>query len=94
MMFTVSRPPATWSSVASCRASCGGQLSPTRTAASSRMRVVSAAMAAAKAVVSIPSAYPDGSRMLSKPFRSARSTRSRQCSQLDASAGSGTPKNS
>ena len=50
MMFTFNRPPEIWSSVAICRASCGGQLSPTRTAMSNLIRLVSAAIALAKAL--------------------------------------------
>jgi len=50
--------------------------------------------APANAIESIPSWYPDGSRTLSKPPASARSTMSRQCSYELASDGSGTPRNS
>ena len=54
MMLTVSRPPMAWSSVASCRASCGTTISQQRIAISLRI-VVSGATAAAKTVLSMPS---------------------------------------
>ena len=56
MMLIVSRPPSMRSSVASWRASCGGNISPQRTATSSRMREVSGATPPAKATLSMPSA--------------------------------------
>ena len=54
MMLTVSRPPSIWSSVASCRASCGAHISPIRTATSSCMRRSTGAMPAAKPTESMP----------------------------------------
>ena len=54
-MLTVSRPPSSRSMVAIWRASCGGQVSPIRTAINSAMRLSIGAIAAAKAVVSMPS---------------------------------------
>lgn len=85
--------PRIRSSVAMRRASCGGQSSPMRVAQSNFIRRTWVATAAAKAVVSSPSSYPEGSRILSKPPSSARITMLRQCSQLDWSWGSGTPRN-
>ena len=55
-MLTVSRPSSIWSIVASWRASCGGHISPIRTATSSCIRRSSGAIAAANAIESIPSA--------------------------------------
>ena len=62
MMLTVRRPfpeasaPSSRSIVAIWRASWGGQVSPIRTAISSAIRWSIGAIAAAKAVVSMPSA--------------------------------------
>jgi hypothetical protein len=94
MMLMHNRPSANWSIVASWRANCGNHISPIRTASSRLMCSVWVAIAAANAVESMPSVYPDGSSTLSKPLRSAVPTMSEQCSQLLASAGSGTPRNS
>ena len=58
------------------------------------MRRVWVATAAAKATLSMPRAYPEGSRMLSYPEDSAATVMARQCSQLLARPGSGTPRNS
>ena len=52
----VSRPSSIWSMVASWRASCGGHISPMRTASSSCMRRSSGAMPAANATESMPMA--------------------------------------
>ena len=54
MMLIVSRPPSIWSMVASWRASCGGHISPIRTATSSRIRRSSGAIPAANAIESMP----------------------------------------
>ena len=65
MMLIVKRPCAIWSMVASWRASWGSHISPMRTASSRLICSVCVAMAAANAVESMPSAYPDGSSTLS-----------------------------
>ena len=93
-MLIVSRPPVIWSMVANWRANCGAHISPIRTATNNWMRRVSVAMAEAKATESMPIAYPEGSSRLSKPPSSARNAIPRQCSQLDRSAVSATPRNS
>ncbi len=54
MMLIVRRPSSIWSIVASCRASCGGHISPIRTATSSCIRRSSGAIPAANAIGSIP----------------------------------------
>ena len=54
-MLTVSRPPSIRSSVASWRASWGGHISPQRMAARRRMALICGAIAAPKAIESIPS---------------------------------------
>jgi hypothetical protein len=80
--------------VASWRASCGGHISPIRTATRSCIRRSSGAIPAANATESMPIVYPEGSSRLSYPACSAASAMSRQCSQLDCSRTSGTPRNS
>ena len=93
-MLIVSRPPANWSIEANWRANCGNHISPMRTASNRLMSVVWVAIAAANAVESMPSVYPDGNSTLSKPLRSAAMTMSEQCAHDAARAGSGTPRNS
>jgi hypothetical protein len=92
MMLIVRRPSSISSSPASWRANCGGHISPQRTANSSLIRSVIAAMPPANGTPSMPSAYPDGSSTLSKPFASAVVTMSRQWVHDDRSAGSATPR--
>ena len=90
-MFTVRRPPRIESRVASWRASWGTHVSPARTATSSLQFLTCGAMAAAKATVSIPSAYPEGRSTLSKPSSSTRRTRRPQWSQLLSRSSRTTP---
>jgi hypothetical protein len=92
MMLIVRRPSSISSSPANWRASCGGHISPHRTASSSLICSVMAAIPPANGTPSIPSAYPDGNSTLSNPLASAVVTMSQQCAQDDRNAGSGTPR--
>ena len=93
-MLIVSRPSSISSRPASWRASCGGHISPQRTASSSLIRSVMAAMPPANGTPSIPRAYPDGNSTLSNPLASAVVTMSRQCAHDERNEESGTPRNS